>query len=122
MQSQKFSIRQRLKSFDFALAGLIHFFTTQHNAIIHAIATAVVAGLCITLPLTVTEFIIIIWCVACVWMAELFNTAIEKICDHIAPHYSLKIKFVKDVAAAAVLVAAIAAFVTGLFIFIPKFL
>jgi diacylglycerol kinase len=79
-------------------------------------------GLCICLPLTITECIIITWCVAMVWMAELFNTAIEKLCDHISPGYSKKIKFIKDVAAAAVLVTAIAALLTGLFIFIPKFL
>lgn len=122
MQSQKFSIRQRLKSFDFAFAGLVQFFTTQHNAIIHAFATIVVMGLCMYLPLTITECIIITWCVAMVWMAELFNTAIEKLCDHISPGYSKKIKFIKDVAAAAVLITAIAALLTGLFIFIPKFL
>lgn len=122
MQSQKFSIRQRLKSFDFAFAGLVQFFTTQHNAIIHALATIVVMGLCISLPLTITECIIIIWCVAMVWMAELFNTAIEKLCDHVSPGYSKKIKFIKDVAAAAVLITAVAALVTGLLIFIPKFL
>lgn len=122
MQSQKFSIRQRLKSFDFAFAGLAQFFTTQHNAIIHALATIVVMGLCISLPVTITEFIIITWCVAMVWMAELFNTAIEKLCDHVSPGYSKKIKFIKDVAAAAVLITAVAALVTGLLIFIPKFL
>ncbi len=56
-----------------------------------------------------------------VWAAEIFNTAIEKIMDYISIDREPEIKFIKDVAAAAVLVAAITAFITGCIIFIPKF-
>ena len=57
---------------------------------------------------------------AMVWMAELFNTAIEKTMDFISKEAHPQIKLVKDLAAAAVLIAAIAAVLVGALIFIPK--
>jgi diacylglycerol kinase len=53
-------------------------------------------------------------------MAELFNTAIEVLVDLVSPDIHPKAKIVKDVASAAVLVAAIFAAIVGLIIFIPK--
>ncbi len=115
-----FSIRDRLNSFRYALDGLRQFFAGQHNAIVHAIATVTVLVLCIVLKLNATEWISITIVTGLVWMAELFNTAIEKLCDLVSPGFNPKVKFIKDVAAAAVLVSAIIAAVTGLIIFIPK--
>ena len=50
-------------------------------------------------------------------MAELFNTAIEQLCNLVSPGHNLIIGKVKDLSAAAVLVSAIMAAVTGLVIF-----
>jgi diacylglycerol kinase len=58
--------------------------------------------------------------IALVWAAEAFNTAIEKLTDHLFPEYHETARFAKDVAAGAVLVCAIAALVCGLIIFLPK--
>jgi hypothetical protein len=55
----------------------------------------------------------IVFAIALVWMAELFNTAIEKTADLISKEKHPQIKLIKDVAAAAVLIAAIAAAVVG---------
>ena len=57
-----------------------------------------------------------------VFAAELFNTAIEKLCDVVHPDYSEKIKAIKDLAAGAVLVCAVGAVVIGLFVFINHLL
>jgi len=57
-----------------------------------------------------------------VWIAEMFNTCIEKLIDFLAPGYHQQLKFIKDVAAGAVLVAALIAFVIGLIVFIPHLL
>ena len=54
--------------------------------------------------------------------AEFFNTAIEKLADLVSKDFDANIKFIKDVSAAAVLLAALAAFTTGAIIFIPKLL
>jgi diacylglycerol kinase (ATP) len=54
-------------------------------------------------------------------MAEIFNTAIEKIMDFVSPELHPEIKLIKDLAAAGVLLAAFTALVTGAIVFIPKF-
>jgi diacylglycerol kinase (ATP) len=122
MQASKFSLLRRAKSFHFAFGGLYQFFNTQHNAIIHGIATGIVIALSAILKLSVTELLFITAATGLVWMAELFNTAIEKLCDMVCPQQHPQVKFIKDVSAAAVLVTAIMAAVTGSVIFIPKLL
>jgi len=52
----------------------------------------------------------------------LFNTAIEKLADMVSGDFHPSIKFIKDVSAAAVMVSAMAAFITGAIIFLPKLL
>ena len=122
MQIQKFSVRKRTKSFQFAFHGLYQFFSTQHNAIIHAIATGVVITLSAIIKLPLNKFLFVIIAIGLVWMAELFNTAIEQLCDMVCPKQHPQIKFIKDVSAAAVLVTALIAVITACIIFIPVLL
>jgi diacylglycerol kinase len=116
----RFSVVDRLRSFRFAFSGLKQFFQTQHNAIIHAVATLVVIIAGFLVKLSSTEWTLIAIAITMVWAAELFNTAIEALCDMVMPEKHPQIKFIKDVAAAAVLMSAIGAVVIGLVIFIPK--
>ena len=74
------------------------------------------------LKISISEAIALIIVMALVWMAELFNTALEKIMDFISTEHHPQIKLIKDLAAAAVLIAAVAAFLVGCFVFIPKLL
>lgn len=67
------------------------------------------------------EAIAITFATGFVWTAELFNTSIEKLADKVTMEYNDTIKLVKDISAAAVLIASVAALITGLIIFIPKF-
>ncbi|HTL07566.1 MAG TPA: diacylglycerol kinase family protein [Chitinophagaceae bacterium] len=122
MQTTKFSLRKRAKSFTYAFAGIRHFFSTQHNAIIHAAATIAAIGLSIYLALPLTQLLFILLAIGLVWMAELFNTAIEQLCDMVCAEQHPQIKFIKDLAAAAVLVTAIIALATACIIFIPALL
>jgi len=57
---------------------------------------------------------------ALVWITEILNTCIEKIMDFVHPEYHPKVKIIKDMAAAAVLIMAIVAVIVGGLIFIPK--
>jgi diacylglycerol kinase len=66
------------------------------------------------------EWLTVIIVTAMVWAAEIFNTVVEKIMDHITPEQHPGVKVIKDLSAAAVLVTAIAALIAGLIIFIPK--
>lgn len=68
-----------------------------------------------------SEIILAILAIALVWITEMLNTCVEKIMDRISGDYDERIKLIKNISAGAVLVAAIAALVIGLVIFIPKF-
>jgi diacylglycerol kinase (ATP) len=121
MSSNKsFSITNRIKSFGFAFEGIITFFKTQHNAWIHAIAAVSVIVLGFVLKVNNTEWCLLANAIALVFISEMLNTAIEFLTDIVSPHYNPKAKKVKDVAAGAVLISAIAAVVTGLIVFLPK--
>jgi diacylglycerol kinase (ATP) len=61
----------------------------------------------------------IILAVGLVWVAEIVNTAFEHLCDVVQPEFHVSVKAAKDVAAGAVLVAAIVAALIGLMVFLP---
>jgi diacylglycerol kinase len=109
-----------IKSFGYAFKGIYDLLRLEPNSRIHLLATvcALIAG--ILLRISRSEWCIILIVIALVWAAEAFNTAIEKLTDHLFPEYNETARFAKDVAAGAVLVCAMAALVCGLIIFIPK--
>ena len=49
--------------------------------------------------------------------AEIFNTAIEKICDFIQPEFDKRIGFIKDISAGAVILMAILSVVVGVLVY-----
>lgn len=63
------------------------------------------------------DYILLLLTIGGVISAEMFNTAIEELCDKVSPEYHPLIKFSKDCAAGAVLVLAIFAAVTGFILF-----
>lgn len=117
---KRFSVSERSKSFCYALEGMFCFFKREHNAVLHLLATVAVIVLSIIFPVTRFEVIILVIVTGLVWVTELINTAIEKTTDLISKEDHPEIKFIKDVAAAAVLVMAAVALLTGSLIFIPK--
>ena len=122
MEREKFSLRKRLKSFGYAFNGLKVLFKEEHNSRIHLVAAFFAILLGWWLKLTLLEWVAISLVIGAVFAAELFNSAIENLADHLAPARHEKIKKVKDLAAAAVLVCAIAAVAVGCLVFLPKLL
>ena len=121
MQNKKsFSWAARFKSFTYAWAGIKAVLRTEHNAQIHLVLSIAVVIAGFLLRISLTEAALLVIAMAFVWMAEIFNTAIEKAMDFISTEKHPQIGLVKDLAAAAVLVAAIAAVVIGALVFIPK--
>ncbi len=110
----------RLKSFSFAFKGAIKLITTEHSVIVQSILglLLVVAG--IYFNISREEWMIQILATGLVISVEGLNTAAEKISDFIHPEYHEKIGFIKDIAAGAVLFAALTAIIVGLFIYVPK--
>ncbi len=119
-KNKSFSWRQRLGSFKHAWQGITTLVRQEHNARIHLGASILVIGFASFLSLSPIEWVVIIACMAAVWMAELFNTAIEALCNRVSPEQHPLIKCAKDCAAGGVLVASLAALAIGVIIFIPK--
>jgi diacylglycerol kinase len=113
-------ISKMLRSFKFALAGMVHLVRFENNTQFHFLATLLVIFAGYWLKIDQNEWIIIIFAMALVWSAEAFNSAIEKLCDRVEPEKDPIIGKVKDMAAAGVLFLAIAAAIVGCMIFLPK--
>ncbi len=111
-----------LRSFGPALAGLAWAVKTQRNLQVHAFAMVLVAAFGIWLQLADWEWCVVLLAVGLVIAAELLNTAVEVLADRVSKEREEPIRRVKDAAAAAVLVAALAALGVGLVVFLPKLL
>jgi len=109
----------RLRSFGFALEGLAYVVKAEGNARVHLLATLLVLGLGFGFGVTRLEWTALLAAIGLVWAAELLNTALEGLCDIVQPARSAGIKRVKDVAAGAVLMAALAAAGIGGLVFWP---
>lgn len=107
------------RSFSFALSGLAFFFRTQRNARIELMLAAVACGLAGWLGIGLTQWAILILTIAMVLILEGINTAIEAAVDLACPDHHPLAKSAKDLAAAMVLIAAIAAAAVGVLILGP---
>ena len=96
--------------------------SSQHNAWIHAVATVVVITLSLYLHLTRADWCWIILAMMSVWIAEGLNTAFEFLADVAAPEFHPLAEKAKDVAAGAVLIAAIGSVLIGVIVFGPHIL
>jgi diacylglycerol kinase (ATP) len=120
MKSQQFSIRARIKSFRYAIDGIAAFFQREHNAWLHFIATIAVFIVSAVVGVDKNELLALVFAIGFVWVAEMFNTCIEWVMDFVSEKRHPEIKFIKDLASGAVLIAAITALAVGAIIFIPK--
>ncbi|MBI3242386.1 MAG: diacylglycerol kinase family protein [Chloroflexi bacterium] len=109
----------RLSSFRHAFAGWWHVLRTQRNAWIHAIISTAVFIVGLWVGLERRDWAIILLAMVAVWMGEFVNTALEAVVDLASPDIHPLAKVGKDVGAAAVLIAALAAVLIGLLILGP---
>jgi len=109
----------RLRSFGFALAGLVYAVKTEGNVRVHLVASIIVVALGFGLGVSRLEWAALVSAIGLVWLAELLNTALEILCDFVEPARADAIKRAKDVAAAGVLAAALAAASIGGLVFWP---
>ena len=109
-------------SFGYAWRGLRILLATQANARVHAAATVLAICAGFWFGLTRLEWCAIVGVIGLVWTAEGLNTALEFLTDLVAPEHHPLAEKAKDVAAGAVLAAAMAAATVGAIIFGPKIL
>lgn len=122
-----FTIMGRMRSFKHAAMGIWLVLRSQHNAWLHAVATMLallLAGVLHVMarPFSVGEWADLVLAIVLVWVAETFNTGLEVMADGLVCERHPVIKIAKDVAAAAVLMAAIGAVVVGAILFLPRLL
>lgn len=115
------------KSYDpiglgYALKGIFIFFRDGRNAKIHLLAACVVIITGLMFNITKHEWLWISLAIAVVLITEMINTSIELLCDLVMPHQNDKAGKLKDIAAGAVLVAALFAIVVAGVIFLPRLL
>ncbi|MES2810175.1 MAG: diacylglycerol kinase family protein [Bacteroidota bacterium] len=115
-------MKKLIRSFGYAFNGLAYATKTQLNFRVHLVASLLACFLGYALQVATVEWMWIVACIAIVLMAELFNTALEFLVDLVSPDYNELAGRVKDVAAGAVVVAAVFAVIEGLIIFLPKIL
>ncbi|HEU4587746.1 MAG TPA: diacylglycerol kinase family protein [Gemmatimonadales bacterium] len=117
-----FQVSARVRSFRYALRGIAVVLHSQHNAWIHAAATLLVVAAGLAIGLDRLEWCALVLAMVAVWVAEALNTAFEALCDVASPSLHPMVERAKDVAAGAVLIAAIGAVVIGLLVFLPHLL
>lgn len=122
ISNSRFSFVKRAESFTHAGRGLNVFFKTTHNAWVHVVVFVIAVMLGFYFNISRTEWMFLVLVAGTVFAAEAFNTAIEIDMDLTSPEYHPYARDTKDVAAGAVLVAAITAGVVGILIFGPHLL
>lgn len=106
-------MKQFINSFNYAIAGVVHGLKTQRNMQVHLLVAVLVLFISFNLKLERIELLSIAFAIALVLIAEMLNTAVEKIVDIISPEVSSGAKTAKDIGAGAVLIAAINAIIVG---------
>lgn len=115
-----FRVKDRIKSFKYALNGLKILFKEEHNSRIHLIISCIVITGGIILNISSIEWLIICVLIALVFSLEIVNSAVENLSDFVSPDWNDKIKKVKDLMATAVFFSSFIAVICGLIIFLPK--
>lgn len=114
-------MKKLFKSFVNSFRGLLHAFVQEQNFTIEIFCTIAVIAFSFVFNISTNEWFVVIINIGIVLMAELFNTAIENLCNMVHKETHPIIKIVKDVSAAAVVITAMCAFICAYIIFIPHF-
>ena len=115
-------MKKFLTSFVFAAKGIKSVFSSETNMKVHAAISVFVILMGFVFEISTVEWLACILCIGLVFTVEIFNTSIETLVDLISPQKNMLAGKTKDIAAGAVLVAAIMSVVVGIIIFLPKLL
>lgn len=112
-------IKKHLNSYPYSIRGIWMAFRYEHNMIFHLAAAVAVVVVNSLLKVNRTEWLITLILIGLAWMAEIFNTAIEKLADRVTREQDPLIGQVKDLASGAVLVICCFAVVCAAIIYLP---
>ncbi|BCX02552.1 MAG: hypothetical protein KatS3mg053_0490 [Candidatus Roseilinea sp.] len=111
-----------LASFRFAFEGIAYAFRTQRNFKVHCGVALAVVVVGLVIRLSPEQWAILALATGLVFQAELVNTALEAVVDHVSPEFHALAKVAKDCAAGAVFLTALCAVVVGLLVLGPALL
>ena len=115
--NKNMSVRSRSNSFVYAFNG-IRILLQEPNAKLHAVATVVAVAAGFARHITNLQWIVLSIAIGMVWTTEAINTCLENLCDYACNNeIHPAIKKIKDVAAGAVLIAALFSVIIGIIIF-----
>jgi len=112
-------LQKRADGLRYALIGLTVAWREEANFKIEVACAVLALALGLLLHISLSEFAVVTLVISFVFTAEAFNTALEELCDKFQPTHDPHIGKIKDLAAAAVLLASVGALIVGLFIFVP---
>ncbi|KIC61163.1 diacylglycerol kinase family protein [Chryseobacterium taiwanense] len=105
------------KSFLNAFRGVFLMIKSERNFQIELLAFFINLFLIFYLKLSSTDTILILIVSFGVLSSEIFNTAIEKLCDIVQPEFDLRIGFIKDISAGAVVLMTIVSVIVGILVY-----
>lgn len=121
MGSKDFKRASLLKSFGYAMSGIIRVIKEERNIKIHICAAVIVFALASYFQFSRNDWLVLLLIITIVISLELVNSAVEAVVDLVSPDFHPLAKKAKDVAAGAVLVAAIVSVIIGFLLFFPYF-
>ena len=108
-----------IKRLGYALNGLFLLIKTERHFQIHLIALALAIIMGSFFKISAIDWIVLLSISGLVLACEAINSSMERLSDLITKDFNLQIKHIKDIAASAVLIAAIIALTIGIIIFYP---
>ena len=115
-------IKEHLASYRYAIRGIWIAFRYEYQMLFHLAAAVAVIVINVLLKISKTDWLITLVLIGLAWMAEIFNTAIEKLADRVTKEHDPLIGQVKDLASGAVLVICCFAVICAMIIYLPYLL
>lgn len=121
MSFKKFLIG-RIKGCGYAFKGAITLVRSEPSIQVQSFIAVIMTVLGFVFDITATQWMLQILSIGLIMSLEGMNTAVEAIADFIHPDFHPKIGIIKDIAAGAVFITAVAASIIGLIIYVPYFI
>ena len=107
------------RGFSHAARGWKNALAREQNLRFHSVVAVTALGLGLILQIDRYELALVVLSIGLVMGLELVNSAVEKIINHLHPDQHPEVGYVKDVLAASVLAASLAALIVGILVFLP---
>lgn len=111
-----------LKSFRYASRGLVRVFREEQNLQAQSALAVIALALAAYFRVSPAEWAVLAVLIGLVMVTEILNSAVERMADALRPRLDHYVKEIKDIMAAAVMLASVIALAVGAIIFLPYIL